>query len=232
MGDRVNRRIGWLAASAVVAAAVYGLLWLATAQSWGWLARFDTAALAAAHDHGADRPGWVTGWAVFCTVLGPMAFRLVALIAAVVAAVRRKLRIALFLVIAVVLNGVLIEVAKWLADRPRPGTALVRALSTSFPSGHAVGVLLGVLALLTVAWPHLRRRAWAIAAGAVIVVGIGVGRVVLNVHHPSDVLAGWALSYAFYVVCLLAIRPFSTGQVTAGPVTAGARTPPAPDTAP
>ena len=34
--------------------------------------------------------------------------------------------------------------------------------------------------------------------GAVLVVAIGIGRVVLNVHHPSDVLAGWALGYAYF----------------------------------
>ena len=50
-------------------------------------------------------------------------------------------------------------------------------------------------------------RTWLIALGAVIVVAIGVGRVVLNVHHPSDVVAGWALGYAYFVACLLMVPP-------------------------
>ncbi|MGV0836221.1 phosphatase PAP2 family protein [Mycolicibacterium thermoresistibile] len=215
----------WLISSAVLAVALYGLLWLGTAQGWDWLAGIDSAALSAAYDVGARRPAWVTGWVVFCTVLGPMAFRLVALILVVVSAIRRNLRVAVFLLATVVLNGVLIETAKWLADRPRPDTALVSAMSTSFPSGHAVGVLLGVLALLTVAWSRSNRRAWVVGLGAVVVIAIGVGRVVLNVHHPSDVLAGWALGYAWYVVCLLVIRPER-------PVTEGGRTPAAHGIAP
>ena len=61
--------------------------------------------------------------------------------------------------------------------------------------------MVGVLALLTVVLPVVRRplRAWLIAVGAVVVVAVGVGRVVLNVHHPSDVLAGWALGYVWFV---------------------------------
>ena len=100
--------------------------------------------------------------------------------------------------ISVELSGVLTEVAKAAADRPRPAEALVNASSSSFPSGHAVGVMVGVLALLTVLLPVVGRplRVWLIALGVVIVVAIGVGRVVLSVHNVSDVLAGWALGYA------------------------------------
>ena len=50
-------------------------------------------------------------------------------------------------------------------------------------------------------------RLWLITLGAVAVVAIGVGRVVLNVHHPSDVVAGWALGYAYFVACLLMVPP-------------------------
>jgi membrane-associated phospholipid phosphatase len=115
------------------------------------------------------------------------------------------------------------EAAKAAAHRPRPEEALTSSPSTSFPSGHALGVLVAVLALLTVvlpvARPHL--RAWLIAIGAIIVVAIGVGRVVLNVHHVSDVLAGWALGYAWYVACTLVVPP-------SAPITAADKIPAAP----
>jgi membrane-associated phospholipid phosphatase len=130
--------------------------------------------------------------------------------------VRRNLGVALFLVISVELTGIITEIAKYAANRPRPATALVSAPSTSFPSGHAFGVMVGVLALLTVVLPVARRplRAWLVALGAVIVILIGVGRVVLNVHHPSDVLAGWALGYAYFVACLLMVPPSRPVTVT------------------
>ena len=129
--------------------------------------------------------------------------------------------------ISVELSGLVTEIAKQAADRPRPVTALVPAYSTSFPSGHAVGVMVGVLALLTVVLPLVRRpvRGWLIALGAVVVVAVGVGRVVLNVHHPSDVMAGWALGYAYFVVVL------ADRAVRRSPSRQPAETPAAPDIA-
>jgi undecaprenyl-diphosphatase len=126
----------------------------------------------------------------------------------------------MFLVLTIELSAVTTELAKFLVNRPRPDTALVHALSTSFPSGHALGVMVSVLALSALAWPGIRPqlRAWWVAAGVLVVVAIGVGRVVLNVHHPSDVVAGWALGYAWFVAVYLLYPPYP-------PVTAADETP-------
>jgi undecaprenyl-diphosphatase len=66
-----------------------------------------------------------------------------------------------------------------------------------------------VLALLTVLFPILgpSMRVVAAAVGALIVVAVGFGRVALNVHHVSDVVAGWALGYLYFALCALAFRP-------------------------
>ncbi|WP_458318915.1 phosphatase PAP2 family protein [Mycolicibacterium brisbanense] len=206
----MNTRTGWLIVSALIAVAVYALMWMGYGLHWAWLAAFDDAGLTVPYRYGASHPAWVTGWDVFCTVLSPVTFRIVALVVSVVALVRRQVRIAVFVWFAVELSALLTALAKNLADRPRPVTALAYAPSTSFPSGHALGVMVGVLALLAVAWPLLRAplRTWLAVVGAVVIVAVGVGRVVLNVHHPSDVVAGWALGYAYFVVCWLAVRPY------------------------
>lgn len=201
----------------MLATAVYALLWTGSAAHWNWLTTFDTAMLQPLHRYGAAHQGWVTAWDVFCDVLGPLTFRVVTLVVIVVALVRRLWRTALFLFLSVELSGLLTEIAKNLVDRPRPVTALAHAPSTSFPSGHALGVLVGVAALLLVAWPYLRdvARDWLVATGVVVTVAIGVGRVVLNVHHPSDVLAGWALGYVYLVACVLIVRPWRELSVRA-----------------
>jgi membrane-associated phospholipid phosphatase len=192
-----------------LALGVYGLLWLGFVQQWHWLDVIDTSAIDALHAYAIARPGWVASWNVFCTVFGPAAFRLFTLVVILVAVARRNTRTALFLLITVELSGLLTEAAKAAANRPRPAEALVGASSTSFPSGHALGVMVAVLALLTVVLPTVRRpvRVWLIVLGAFVVVAIGVGRVVLNVHHPSDVLAGWALGYAWFVGCAWLVPP-------------------------
>ncbi|KUH82213.1 MULTISPECIES: phosphatase PAP2 family protein [unclassified Mycobacterium] len=216
----------WLTATAVGAIAVYAVLWVGYAQQWMWLTAVDSSALDSFYRRGEGRPGWVLGWDVLCTLLGPNAFRLITVVLIIVALARRNVRIAMFLLISVELSGLVTEAAKAAADRPRPDTAFVFALGTSFPSGHALGVLVAVLALLTVGLPIVRApaRGWLIAFGAVVVVVIGLGRVVLNVHHPSDVVAGWALGYAYFVFCLLAVPP-------SRPITEADETPVAPDTA-
>lgn len=216
----------WLATSAVLAVAVYALLWTGYAQQWEWLSTLDSTALRVFHLRGQARPDWVWTWDVFSTVLGPGAFRLFTVVLIIMALVRRRVRIAVFLLVTVLLAGLVTEAAKAAADRPRPDTAFVSALGTAFPSGHALGVLVAVLALLTVGLPVIRSalRGWLIALGAVVVIAIGIGRVVLNVHHPTDVLAGWALGYAYFVFCLLTVPPSS-------PLTQADETPAAPDTA-
>ena len=217
---------GWLIGTALAALCVYALMWLGYVQHWTWLARVDAWALEPMHRLGEAHPAWMTVWNVFCTVLGPTAFRLAALVVIVVALVRCNVRVAMFLVISVELAGLVTELAKTLVDRPRPATAMVSALGTSFPSGHALGVMVSVLALLTVALPLVRPalRSWLVALGIVVIVAIGVGRVALNVHHPSDVIAGWALGYAYFVACLLILRPLR-------PITQADETPAVPDTA-
>lgn len=222
----MTSRTRWLLASAVAAVAVYALMWIGYVSGWRWLTAMDAAALDPAYRYGSMHPGWVTAWDVFCTVLGPNAFRVAGLVVIVVALWRRNWRLAGFVLIAVGLTGLLIELMKHLADRPRPPTALVFAYSMSFPSGHALGVMVGVLVMLTVVWPFVRPplRGWLVVVGALIVVFIGIGRVVLNVHHPSDVIAGWALGYAYFVVCLLLLPPWRR-------VTAADDKPEVPDTA-
>lgn len=213
----------WLTVSALAAVVVYALLWFGFVREWSWLAAVDSAALEAFFRRGREDGAWVTGWNIFCTVLGPGAFRLLTVVLIVVALARRNVRIAMFLLISVELSGLVTEAAKAAADRPRPGTAFVAALGTSFPSGHALGVMVAVLALLTVGLPIVRppARVWLIVLGAAVVIAIGVGRVVLNVHHPSDVVAGWALGYAYFVFCLATVAPTR-------PITEADETPEAP----
>jgi membrane-associated phospholipid phosphatase len=198
-----------MAVTATVAVLVYAAMWIGWVRSWAWLTAVDDWFLDGLHAAGAANPAWVTCWNVFCTVLGPTAFRLVGVGVIIWLLVRRHLRAALFLVISVELSGLVTTAAKLLANRARPSSAMVYAFGSSFPSGHALSVMVAVLALLTVILPLLtpRWRSALVVIGAAIVVLIGFGRVALNVHHPSDVVAGWALGYLWYLVCLLAVRP-------------------------
>ncbi|WP_276763751.1 phosphatase PAP2 family protein [Mycolicibacter arupensis] len=202
--------------SVVAAAAVYVLMLVGYRQGWQWLAGVDAAALDASYDIAVKHPGWVRWWDGVSTYLAPAVFRVVGMVVAVVAVLRGRLRAALFLLVAVETSGLLTMVAKGSVGRPRPVTALVSASSTSFPSGHALGVMVGVGAFLMLALPVLRStaRAAALAVGVLVVAAVGIARVALNVHHPSDVLAGWALGWVYLVGWALVLKPWRRPGLT------------------
>jgi membrane-associated phospholipid phosphatase len=194
---------------AVIALVVYAVMWVGHYQAWGWLHLLDWSMLNTAHDIAGKHPVWVRFWDGVSFALGPVAVRLFGALAALVALVQRKVRAALVLLACGPLSGLVTVAAKGLVNRPRPSTMLVAAPSTSFPSGHALEATAASLALLSFVLPMMSRwmgRA-AIAAAALWVLLVGIARVALNVHHPSDVLAGWALGYLYFLLCLLVFRP-------------------------
>ncbi|MCW2588019.1 MAG: putative rane protein [Mycobacterium sp.] len=205
----VTLRKPWLVGLLALAVVVYVSMWLGWSMPWAWVVSADDAALAATHRFGLAHPAWITSWDVLCTAFSPLTFRVLTLGLVVWALMRGQRRVALFLFVSVELSAVLTELAKAAANRPRPATAMVVATSTSFPSGHALGTMVAVPALLLIALPLVRPtfRRWLIGAGVAIVLAVGTGRVMLNVHNPSDVVAGWALGYVYFVGCLLLLVP-------------------------
>ena len=189
----------------------------------------DWAVLDPLYRYGVAHSGSVHGWDVLCTVFHPAVFRLIALIWIVYLLMGRavnRYRVALFLMMTVEVSALIVVFTKAVVARPRPSTALVPELSSSFPSGHALGTAVAVMAMFFAASPQLRQR-WrtaCIVLGVLIIAAVGIGRVVLNVHHPSDVLAGWALGYLWVLVWL----PLLSSRR----IKAADETPAVPDTSP
>jgi membrane-associated phospholipid phosphatase len=106
---------------------------------------------------------------------------------------------ALTLVAATLVAQAATDGPKAVFARPRPdvGSAVPTPDSYSFPSGHALTAVV-VFGLLAAIWG---RRIGYIAA-AVLALAIGASRVVLNVHYPSDVAAGFLLGLTILVLAL------------------------------
>ena len=144
-----------------------------------------------------------------CTFAGGP-FLIVVEVALVLAALlTRRLRLAIILATVLIGAAVFTEIVKDLIERPRPlGEALASWLGYSFPSGHTLNstVTYGLLAM--VAWrsrlPVLARGVF-VAIGVAIPILVGLSRVALGVHFPSDVLAGWLAGVAFVALgaCLI-----------------------------
>jgi membrane-associated phospholipid phosphatase len=120
----------------------------------------------------------------------------------------------LLLVLAVVGGDVFNRVLKDAFSRPRPElfvleTPFARPLSASFPSGHATAsmVLYLVLAYLLVRLGGRGVFRWVvIAVAGLLIVLIGVSRMYLGVHYPSDVLAGYVFGFCWAVFCTFCIE--------------------------
>jgi membrane-associated phospholipid phosphatase len=204
-----RRRTSLAVFLALAAVAAYAAMWVGYRQQWSWLHDIDWSLLNAAHEIGIKHPVWVRFWDSVSFVLGPTPLHLVGMVAVVLALVQRNVRAALVLLACGPLNGFVTTAAKSLANRPRPPTMLAAAPSTSFPSGHALEATATFLALLSFLLPMLSppMRRVAIAVSVLSVLLVGIARVALNVHYPSDVMAGWSAGYLFFLLCLFVFRP-------------------------
>ncbi|MGH9224356.1 MAG: phosphatase PAP2 family protein [Acidimicrobiales bacterium] len=104
--------------------------------------------------------------------------------------------------------GLGLELAlKALVDRPRPPLAV--GFGSSFPSGHVLAA--AAFWGLVPPWIYVvtrRRWLWALSAGvaAGAVVSVGLSRVYLGAHWPSDVVAGYVAGAMFLLVAEWAVR--------------------------
>lgn len=149
---------------------------------------------------------------VFITELGSIwFFTLLTIIAVVWLWFRAKDRwTALFFVIAVAGGGLLNSLLKSFYGRERPAiNEAIDAIGFSFPSGHAMGslILYGFVIFLTIRGHHKEWLKWTVSISlAVLVLLIGVSRIYLGAHFPSDVAAGFIAGTIWLLLCITALE--------------------------
>src|SRR5687768_6639576 len=173
-------------------------------------------------------PTWFEEVARDMTALGGHAVLTFVTLATLAYLVMTRKRHAALLVIAAVGGGMLLSTLFKLGfSRPRPDLVphAARVYTASFPSGHAMLSAVTYLtlgALLARVQPQRRLKAFLIGLAVILTVLVGMSRVYLGVHWPSDVLAGWCVGAAWASLCwFVALQLQRRGQVETGHEPAG-----------
>lgn len=124
---------------------------------------------------------------------------------------------ALMLLVATLGGTAISEGLKMGFNRPRPDLVahIVETTSMSFPSGHAMLSAVTYLtlgALLARTQERRQLRGYILGAAILVTLLIGMSRVYLGVHWPTDVLAGWCLGAAWALICWVAATWLTRGK--------------------
>jgi undecaprenyl-diphosphatase len=197
-----SRRIPWpVAAAASLAALLLLILWLGHELAEGDGANIDRAIMLAmrvpGHPEIPAGPAWLPSAMRDVTALGSATVLTFAVATtAVFLALHKRMRSVALVLAATILGSVTITIIKALVSRARPELIdrLMVEVSHSFPSGHAANSAIVYLTLATLLFPVLsdrRMRAFVLGVALLLTGAIGISRVYLGVHWPSDVAAGW-----------------------------------------
>lgn len=223
---RIELRL--MLAGLAVFGSVWGFLYTLDEVQEGDAQRFDSAVLLAFREPGhlatPIGPRWLQESARDLTALGGFTVLfLVVVLAAALLWVHRRRAQALVLVGAVLGGELLAQVVKVLVGRTRPELVphLDLVYSSSFPSGHSTlsPIVYFTLAAIVAAGEGRRaQKVLLIGTSLALVLCIGLSRIYLGVHWPTDVLAGWALGTAVAVLATLALHAFAPHRRSTGAI--------------
>jgi membrane-associated phospholipid phosphatase len=209
---------GLAVTGAVLAAALVVLLAALVTRAWPPLVDTDLRIDSAIHEWALAAPWAVATSRVLASLGSVYVASVVAAVAVVVLLLARRRRTALAVALVAVVALLLTHYLTLVVDRERPTwpDPFVTLSDPAFPSGHATagiavwcvcGIALGTL---------VRDRSWEVVLAlpfVVLGVAIGISRLVLGVHWPSDVVGGWcvALAVAGVVSAAVLIPPRRAG---------------------
>jgi undecaprenyl-diphosphatase len=202
-----REEIGALAVICTVAGSIWGFVTLADEVSDGETESFDRAVLLAFRDPSDASeplgPPWIEEAVRDVTALGSTVVLIFVTLAVLGYLLLVRKRGAALLVFVAVAGGIYLGSGlKAVFERPRPALATEgpAVFTASFPSNHAMlsaVVYLTLGALLARLEAQRRVKAYILAIFVFVTIAVGLSRLYLGVHWPTDVLAGWCIGAAW-----------------------------------
>lgn len=150
---------------------------------------------------------WLTNLMIYISLLGEQFIILLALIVIVFITSKKHQKESIVFSTLLIIGLIATSLLKTGFKVPRPeGFALINESSYSFPSGHALNAFLFYGALAYFAYHFTKSKklsAIALVGFLMIVFLIGLSRIYLGVHHPSDVVAGYIFGFWLLVTVIL-----------------------------
>lgn len=155
---------------------------------------------------GLPVPAWF--WEA-CTFLGGAILIAIGIAMGLVALVSRKYWLVLIIAVVLIGSALLTDAVKDLVMRQRPPDPITGTNGYSFPSGHTLNSTATFGLLAVIAWRSrlsLGIRRVAVLIGVIAPILVGLSRIALGAHWPTDVLAGWLAGIAFVALGAVLIR--------------------------
>jgi undecaprenyl-diphosphatase len=155
-------------------------------------------------------PPWVESSLIDLTSLGsPAVLALVVLAVVGFLLLQGRRRTAIAVTLTCFSGEIVDNAMKHAFNRPRPTVvpALREVWSTSFPSGHAMESAIVYLTLGAMLMRVANRRitkVYCMTVAVLLTAIVGISRVWLGVHYPTDVLGGWLIGFVWASICWLA----------------------------
>jgi len=159
-------------------------------------------------------PAWLEPALLDLTSIGgPVVLGLVVFAVAGFLALQTRYRTALVILVTAASGELANFAMKNLFARPRPDVVphLRDVVSTSFPSGHAMESAIIYLTLGAMLMRLAERRLtkiYCMAMAVMVTLLVGISRVYLGVHYPTDVIGGWTFGFVWASICWLVEKRF------------------------
>ncbi|WP_394231655.1 phosphatase PAP2 family protein [Niallia oryzisoli] len=153
----------------------------------------------------------LTDWMLGITFLGSVGWlAFVVLVLVFMLYWKKKKALALFFAASSGLGSLINILLKWLFKRERPDILpVISEEGYSFPSGHSMGsfIFYGSLAYVIIHLVHKKSHQWiAVVISSFVILLIGLSRIYLGVHYPSDIVGGFLAGGAWLLICVILFR--------------------------